>query len=174
MIRNSRQLEDAIIELYYSAEKPTGNKFEINISEYADESIVDWVNYHAGTDFEETRDLDGSSVEYKGNTLSFKVGNMLMKIVDVIFYSLPLNIKYDHVRQNLWVDDKYINTAAQRYSEELNDSGVEIFKVENNIIISESGYIIGVTEEIAKEWELEVNAGNDSGVDEQGSEDGEE
>ena len=67
----------------------------------------------------------------------------------VSFFRVRLEIPYeqlDDIRDN----DERLNWAISEYADELEEEGVEIWRIEDNIVVTEDGYYIAIeaTEEL--------------------------
>ena len=58
----------------------------------------------------------------------------------VVFYSTELSVPYDEVKQEILTKDEFLNKAISRYATELTKEGIEVWSIEDNIIVTESGY----------------------------------
>lgn len=73
------------------------------------------------------------------------------KQIKVLFFTIPLSIPLTHISSTLF-DDPILSTAIQAYSKELWDTDkIETFKLDRNMIITEDGYKVALTEEQVKE-----------------------
>lgn len=58
----------------------------------------------------------------------------------VVFYSTELSVPYDEVKQEILIKDEFLNKAITHYAAELAKEGIEVWSIEDNIIVTESGY----------------------------------
>ena len=73
------------------------------------------------------------------------------KQIKVLFFSIPLNVPLAHISPTLF-DDPILATAIQAYSKELwQTDQIETFKLDRNMIITEDGYKVALTEEQVEE-----------------------
>ena len=58
----------------------------------------------------------------------------------VVFYSTELSVPYEEVKSEMLVKDDFLNKAITAYASELTRDGLEIWLIEDNIIVAEDGY----------------------------------
>ena len=58
----------------------------------------------------------------------------------VVFYSTELSVPYEEVKSEMLVKDDFLNKAITAYATELTKDGLEIWLIEDNIIVAEDGY----------------------------------
>lgn len=58
----------------------------------------------------------------------------------VVFYSTELSVPYEEVKKEMLIKDELLNRAISHYASELTKGGIEIWDIQDNIIVTESGY----------------------------------
>lgn len=59
---------------------------------------------------------------------------------DVVFYTTELCVPYEEVKKEIQTKDELLNKAIANYASELTKEGIEIWDIQDNIIVTESGY----------------------------------
>lgn len=59
---------------------------------------------------------------------------------EVVFYSTELSVPYEDVKSEMLIKDDLLHRAISNYASELTRDGKEIWLIEDNIIVTESGY----------------------------------
>ena len=59
---------------------------------------------------------------------------------EVVFYSTELSVPYEDVKSEMLIKDDLLHKAISNYASELTRDGKEIWLIEDNIIVTESGY----------------------------------
>ena len=70
----------------------------------------------------------------------------------IIFYNIDFNVKIEEMQEFL-SDDKNLNKAILWYKEKLEKDNIETWLVDKNMIVTEQGYKLAVTEEFSREIE---------------------
>jgi len=74
-----------------------------------------------------------------------------MKQIKVLFFTVPLNVPILEINKTLFEDD-ILSDAIQKYSKELWDTKqIETFHLDRNMIVTEDGYKIALTEDQLEE-----------------------
>ncbi len=74
------------------------------------------------------------------------------KKVDVIFYTIAYSATVEDV-ERMKLNDPILSQVVEQYTKELDELGVEVFKVDNNIIYTEKGYVVVVLKELVERLE---------------------
>ena len=70
----------------------------------------------------------------------------------IIFYNIDFNVKIEEMQEFL-SDDKNLIKAILWYKEKLEKDNIETWLVDKNMIVTEQGYKLAVTEEFSQEIE---------------------
>ena len=70
----------------------------------------------------------------------------------IIFYNIGFNVKIEEMQEFL-SDDKNLIKAILWYKEKLEKDNIETWLVDKNMIVTEQGYKLAVTEEFSQEIE---------------------
>lgn len=63
--------------------------------------------------------------------------------MEIQFYKIPLSERIEEIRKTTFKND-ILHKAIVEYSEELAQDNIETWVVENNMIVTESGYIVAL------------------------------
>lgn len=76
------------------------------------------------------------------------------KQITVLYYYLSFETTKE-LLQKLLIEDYYLDEVTKQYAEEVKEKGIEVWNLNHNIITTEQGYLVGISNEILETLKIQ-------------------